>query len=321
MLITQLTKRFALKHPIISAPMAFAATGELASAVNNAGGFGLVGGGYGDINWIKQQFKVDDSVRLGCGFITWALDKNPELLEQTLELEPSAICLSFGDPQQHAKIIKDNNTTLICQIQTAADAEHAIHCGADIIVAQGSEAGGHGEKRSTMTLVPEVADLISGLSPETLLCAAGGIADGRGLAAALMLGADGVMLGSRLWASNEANVHNSMHQAALEASGDDTIRTNVMDIARLLDWPERYNARVLKNPFTDKWHNNIETLKANAESESTKWRKAWEEGDTSIANTFVGESTGLIDDIEPVKSIIEDMVFEAEHLLSQKRNI
>jgi nitronate monooxygenase len=110
------------------------------------------------------------------------------------------------------------------------------------LVAQGTEAGGHGETRATMTLVPEVADLIASRAPNVLLCAAGGIGDGRGLAAALMLGADGVLIGSRLWASDEAIVHDSMHNYAINATGDETIRSSVMDIARNLNWPERYTA-------------------------------------------------------------------------------
>jgi nitronate monooxygenase len=319
MLITSLSKHLELKYPIISAPMATAAKGELAYAVSEAGGLGLIGGGYGDIDWIRQQFDNTRHSPVGCGLITWALDANPKVLEQTLELNPKALWLSFGDPKPYAKTIKDHGTTLICQVQTTKDAQHAIQCGADIIVAQGSEAGGHCQTRSTMTLVPEVADLIATLSPETLLCAAGGIADGRGLAAALMLGADGIVMGSRLWASTEANVANTMQQAALKANGDDTIRTSVMDIARSLNWPERYSAHVLKNAFTAKWHNNIEGLIANAEAESAKWKAGWESGDVETANTFVGEATGLIDDIEPVKNILDSIVSEAEHLLSQKR--
>jgi nitronate monooxygenase len=317
MLVTQLSKRFELEHPIISAPMATAATGELAYAVSHAGGLGLIGGGYGDIEWIRRQFDTKQETEVGCGLITWALDEKPDALEQTLALKPKALWLSFGDPEPYAKMIKDSGTALICQVQTVKDAQHALYCGADIIVAQGSEAGGHCETRSTMTLVPEVADIIAKSSPETLLCAAGGIADGRGLAAALMLGADGVVMGSRLWASVEANVPNTMQQAALDATGDHTIRTRVMDIARELNWPERYSAHVLKNAFTEKWHNNIDGLLGQAKQESAKWKAGWETGDVEAANTSVGESTGLIDEIEPVKNIIQDIVLEAECLLNQ----
>ena len=159
-------------------------------------------------------------------------------------------------------------------MQTRRDAEHAIGCGADVIVAQGSGAGGHGERRSTFTLVPEVADLIAARSPDTLLCAAGGIADGRGLAAALMLGADGVVVGSRFWAAQEAEVSPRMHAAALAACGDDTIRSSVMDLARKLDWPQRYTARVLKNAFTERWHDREEELLAVADAAAAKYRQA-----------------------------------------------
>jgi len=100
--------------------------------------------------------------------------------------------------------------------------------------------------------VPEISDYIARHSPDTLLCAAGGIGDGRGLVAALMLGADGVLVGSRFWASQEALVHPNMLQAAIDANGDETIRSTIVDIVRGLDWPERYNARVLKNDFTEK---------------------------------------------------------------------
>ena len=107
---------------------------------------------------------------------------------------------------------------------------------------------------STSRVVLVLSAMIRSKSPDTLLCAAGGIGDGRGLAAALMLGADGVLVGSRLWASREANVNDAMHAAALAATGDDTIRSQVMDLARKLDWPSRFTARVLRNRFIERWH-------------------------------------------------------------------
>lgn len=226
-------------------------------------------------------------------------------------MRPKAIFLSFDDPQPFAARIKQAGIMLMCQIQTRRDAERALDCGADVIVAQGAEAGGHGEKRATFTLVPEVADLIAARSPHTLLCAAGGVGDGRGLAAALMLGADGVVVGSRLWASKEANVSARMHEAALAATGDETIRSQVMDLARKLDWPTRYTARVLKNRFIERWHGRDAELRLVADEEAAKYRNAWAEGDPDNSNTFVGEVVGLIQDIEPAGQIIERMVREA----------
>lgn len=311
-LATRLTQSLGIEHPIISAPMAFAAGGKLAAAVCSAGALGLIGGGYGDATWLEAELTNAGNAGVGCGFITWSLKKQPHLLDLVLARHPRAICLSFGAPQPFAARIKDSGAKLICQVQTRRDAEHAIDCGADIIVAQGAEAGGHGELRSTLTLVPEVADLIAAKSPETLLCAAGGIGDGRGLAAALMLGADGALIGSRLWASQEANVSPRMHAAALAATGDETIRSQVMDLARKLEWPSRYTARVLRNAYIERWHGREAELVAVADEEAAKYRKAWADGDPEGSNTFVGEVTGLIHEIEPVATIIARMVAEAE---------
>jgi len=312
---TRLTEAFDLRHPVIGAPMAFAAGGKLAATISEAGGLGLIGGGYGDVEWLSQQFEAAGNQPVGCGFITWSLHKQPALLDIVLAKHPKAILLSFDDPVLLAPRIKDQGVPLICQIQTRRDAERAIDCGADVIVAQGAEAGGHGEKRGTFSIVPEVADFIAKKAPDTLLCAAGGIADGRGLAAALMLGADGVLVGSRLWASQEANVSSRMHEAALRANGDDTIRSQVMDLARKLEWPKRYTARVLKNDFIGRWHGHESELMAVAEDEAVKYRKAWAEGDPEKSNTFVGEAVGLIDDIEPAGVILNRMTSEASLLL------
>jgi nitronate monooxygenase len=318
MLKTRLTERLGLRYPIISAPMAFAAGGRLAAAVSTAGGLGLIGGGYGDADWLTQEFRAAGNQPVGCGFITWSLHRQPSLLDLALSNNPKAILLSFGDPAPLAERIKQSGVTLICQVQTRRDAERALTCGADVIVAQGAEAGGHGDRRATLTLVPEIADLIAKERPETILCAAGGIGDGRGLAAALILGADGVLVGSRLWASEEANVSEGMHAAALKATGDDTIRSQTMDLARKLPWPERYSARVLRNQFIDRWHGHEAELAAVADEEAAKYRLAWAEGDPDRSNTFVGEVIGLIRSIEPVADIIERMSSEAEALLRSK---
>jgi nitronate monooxygenase len=307
-----------LRHPIVCAPMAFAAGGRLAAAVSAAGGLGLIGGGYGDAGWITQQFREAGNQPVGCGFITWSLAKQPALLDLALSNKPKAIILSFGNPEPFAKRIKDAGVTLICQVQTRHDAAHALASGADILVAQGAEAGGHGQSRGTLALVPEVASLIAKERPETILCAAGGIGDGRAVAAAFMLGADGVMVGSRLWASKEANVSEGMHAAALRSTGDDTIRSQTMDLARKLDWPRQYSARVLINDFIRRWHGREAELAAVADQEAAKYRAAWVDGDPEKSNTFVGEVVGLIDSIEPVADIIERMMREAEALLQSR---
>lgn len=315
MIHTRLCERFDLTHPILSAPMAMASGGALACAVTKAGGLGFIGGGYCDADWIMQAFDDAGGVRVGCGFITWKLAENLGLLTRVLQREPAALFLSFGDPAQFADEIASAGVPLVCQVQTLRDACHAADIGADMIVAQGAEAGGHGESRATMTLVPEVADWLAANAPDVLLLAAGGIADGRGLAASLMLGADGVLVGSRLWASRESLAHPNMINAVVEATGDDTIRSTVMDVARRLDWPARYTARVLQNAFTARWHGDLDGLLANADVQAARWEAAWDAGDVAVANTFVGEVAGLIRDRAPAGEIVENMVTEAEALL------
>lgn len=313
---TRLTRRLNLTHPIVQAPMDVIAGGQLAAAVSRAGGLGLMGGGYSDDEaWFDREFAAAGNQAVGCGFITWALRKKPEILDRIIARKPKAIFLSFDDPEPFATRIKAAGIPLFCQLQTRADAERAIACGADVIVAQGTEGGGHGGTRATLTLVPEIADLIAKRAPETLLCAAGGIADGRGLAAALMLGADGVVVGTRFWASSEALVHANLHTAALAAGGDDTVRQSVLDIVRERDWPARYTGRVLKNDFVGEWLGREVELKGAKAEQIERYSAASKTADTNVVATIVGEAVGLIDAIEPAAVILERMVSEAEALL------
>jgi nitronate monooxygenase len=319
MLRTRLTERLKLEHPVISAPMGFVSGGRLAAAVSAAGGLGLIGGGYGNESWLREQFAAAGNQHVGCGFITWSLQKQPHLLEIALDHAPGAMFLSFGDPEPFAGPIKRAGVPFICQIQTLADAKRAIDVGAEILVAQGAEAGGHGEKRATFTLVPEVADLIASRAPETLLCAAGGIADGRGLAASLALGADGVVVGTRFLASKEALVHPNLQAAAVSATGDDTLRTKVIDIVRGFDiWPTRYNIRVLQSGATDRWHGKEAELRAVAEAEMARYAEAVAKGDAGTVSAIVGESVGIIHDVAPAAVILRNMVDEAEDILQRK---
>ena len=152
---TRLTERLAIEHPILSAPMGLLAGGTLAAAITRAGGLGLIGGGYGDGEWLEREFFAAGNARVGCGFITWSLAKTPELLNKVLARSPAALMLSFGSPAPFAPAIKQAGVPLICQVQSMAHAREAVDVGADVIVAQGGEAGGHSGNRSTLTLVPE----------------------------------------------------------------------------------------------------------------------------------------------------------------------
>jgi len=310
-LSNRLTRSLDVKHPIVSAPMAFAGGGALAAAVSRAGGLGLIGGGYGDPAWIEEQFAAAGRERVGIGFITWSLRKSASLLTDALKHRPAAVMLSFGDPRPFVDEIRAAGAKLICQCQNMEHVEDALDVRADVVVAQGAEAGGHGALRGTLSFVPEAADFLARHAPDTLLLAAGGIADGRGLAAALVLGADGVLVGTRLWASKEALVKPGHHQAIVETDGDGTLRTRVADIARQIPWPRGFTARIRRNAFTDRWHGREEQLEQNVAIEGPRYRQAFAEGDPDNTAVWFGEAAGLIEAIEPAALIVERMVSEA----------
>ena len=310
-LSTRLTRSWNLRHPILSAPMAFAAGGKLAAAVSRGGGLGLIGGGYGDPAWLEEQFAAAQGIPVGVGFITWSLRKSPSLLTDALKHQPVAVMLSFGNPRPFVAEVRAAGARLICQCQNMEHVIDAVDVGADAVIAQGTEAGGHGALRGGFTFIPEAADYIRVNAPDTLLLAAGGIADGRGLAAALMLGADGVLMGTRLWASREALVHARHHEALIETDGDGTIRTRIADIARQIAWPTGFTARIRRNAFTNRWHGREDELERNVSVEGLRYRQAFADGDPENTGVWFGEAAGLIHSIEPAGTIVERTSAEA----------
>lgn len=320
--VTRLTRELKIRYPIVLAPMGYAAGGALAAAVSRVGGLGLIGGCFGDDYWLKQQFAAARGERVGVGFVTWSLRKSPGVLTQVLKYKPPAVMLSFGDPRPFVDEIRAAGAKLICQCQNLEYVMDAVDAGADIIVVQGSEAGGHGSGlRGTLTLVPEAADYLASHAPGTLLLAAGGIGDGRGLAAVLMLGADGALVGSRLKASREALVVDAHHQALLDATGDDTIRTTVGDIGRQITWPRGFDVRMGRNRFTDRWHGREAELEAAIAVEGPRYRQAFEAGDPDNAGVLFGEVAGLIHSIDPAEIIVQRMAAEAAARLEQSATL
>ena len=308
----RVTGSLGIEYPVLLAPMDLVASGKLASAVSQAGGLGLIGGGYGNAEWLEREFAAAGNARVGCGFITWSLANKPDLLDLALRHRPAAVMLSFGDPSPFAAKIKDTGAKLICQVQSLAQAKEVAAMGADILVAQGTEAGGHGATRSTLTLVPEIVDSL----PEVPVVASGGIADGRGLAAVMMLGAEGVLTGTRFYASHEAQGHPEAKHRIVAASGDDTVRSIVFDISRRNVWPSPYTGRVLRNPHAERWLGRELELMQHPE-EAQRYSEAREQGNFDIAAVIAGEAVGLIHDVLPAAEIVNRVVREAEALLSR----
>jgi nitronate monooxygenase len=310
---TPLAAMFGLQYPIVLAPMGSVSGGELAAAVSNAGALGLVGGGYGDPEWLRLELaKVQQRARRpwGVGFITWSIDA--ARIELALEHRPHAIMLSFGDPAPYARRIRSAGCRLVCQVQDLEGARMAQEAGADVIVAQGTEAGGHGAGRATLPLVPAVVDAVA----PTPVVAAGGIADGRGLAAALMLGAQGALIGTRFYASVEALGLDRAKQRIVGARAGDTVRTRVFDRVRGYDWPAVNSGRALRNSFLERWHRHEQDLAAALACETPAYWEAARKGDLDTAVVWAGEAVDLIHDIERAEALVVRIGAEAYRLLA-----
>ncbi len=314
---TRLTDAFGIKHPIVLAPMDPASGGALAAAVSAAGGLGMIGHGYGDPEILDREIVRAGNQRVGCGFITWSMAKNPEVLDVALSHKPAAMMLSFADPAPFAEKIRAAGVPLICQVHNLEHARRAIDVGAAVLVAQGTDAGGHGlTTRGTISLVPGVVDLVARERPEVLVLAAGGIADGRGIAAALMLGADGALLGTRFWATREALIHPAAKARVLAATGDETVRTSVYDIARHRDWPAAYTGRLMRNTFIETWHGREDELRSLKGEQREAVEAADRSGDYDVANVTVGEAIGLIRDLPPAGELVTRLAAETEARLA-----
>ncbi len=316
---TPLTLRLGIRHPILSAPMDVIAGAGLTAAVSAAGGFGILGGGYGERAWLERETAKLAGVAapFGIGFITWSLAKQPDLLDIALKARPRAIMLSFGDPKPFAPRIKSSGALLICQVQDEAMARQALDAGADILIAQGSEAGGHGASRTTIDIVPAIVDLAAGRVP---VAAAGGIGDGRGLAAMMMLGASGVLLGTRFYASQECDGAEEAKKRICAASSGNSVRGIIFDLSRNNVWPAPFNGRCLINDHARRWIGREVELLQNVHAVAAEYAAAKAAGNFDIAAVIAGEAVGLIHDIPPAAEIVDRIVTEADQILSGRRN-
>jgi nitronate monooxygenase len=319
---TSLTELLGIQHPILSAPMDLIAGARLAAAVSNAGGFGILGGGYGDKAWLERETaelkrRASGSSAFGVGFITWSLAKQPELLDIALDAKPRAIMLSFGDPKPFAARIKAAGARLICQVQTEDMARAALDAGADVLIAQGTEAGGHGASRTAIDIVPAIVDLAAGHVP---VVAAGGIGDGRGLAAMLMLGASGVLLGTRFYASQECEGAEEAKQRICAATSGSTVRGIVFDLSRNNVWPAPFTGRCLVNDHSRRWSGREVELLQNVTAVAADYAAAKAAGNFDVAAVIAGEAVGLIHDIPPAAEIVERIVSEADQIMFGRRN-
>lgn len=314
-LSTWLTQLLGVRHPIVLAPMGGSAGGALAAAVSRAGGLGLLGGAYGDRDWLHRELPIvvqGTDQPWGVGFLAWAIDAGA--VEQALEFNPAAVMLSFGDPGPFVDRIRRSDAILIVQVTDLDEAKRALDVGADVIVAQGTESGGHGARRgrSTLPFVPLVVDLAA---PVPVL-AAGGIADGRGVAAALALGAAGALIGTRFQATTEALVDPSARNAIIEGRGQDTERNSVLDIARGASWPtEKYTARTLSHPYLDRWRGREAELVGDSQAR-LDYQDDVARGAIPALPVWAGEGVDLINDLPSAADLVTTLAAQAEDALA-----
>jgi nitronate monooxygenase len=280
---TFLTRVWALRYPLIAARMANAARGRLARAVTAAGGLGMIGVGNRDTpTFIEAESAIargdETPARFGIGLAGWLLDRHPELLDAALDQKPFLLSISFGSVRRHAGRAKNRGANLAVQVNTRAAAIEAAGAGADLIVAQGTEAGGHTGFVGTLPLLQIVLD-----SVDKPVVAAGGIASARGVAAAIAAGAEGAWIGTALLLCPEADVTIDARRRLQSAAETDTILTPIFDRVNGLAWPAEYPGRTLKNRFTAEWHGREEELLARP-GEIRKFRAAAERRDYDVTS-------------------------------------
>ncbi|MBW3624687.1 MAG: nitronate monooxygenase [Armatimonadetes bacterium] len=317
MLHTRICDRLKVAHPILGAPMAGAAGGELAAAVSEAGGFGMIGGTTPDgpdaLCAMIRAAKARTDRPFGVGFISSAPGLDA-LVRVALDEGVAALAHSFADPTPWVQAAHDAGVKVFAQVQTVAQARIAAHAGVDLIAAQGTEAGGHTGYSGLLPFLPAVIDAAEGIP----VVAAGGIADGRGLAAALMLGAEGAWIGTRFVASAEALSAPWAKSRVVEAGTDDTVLTRVYDLATQAPFPPTVGDRVLRNDYTDEWHGRNDEVVRNREELAGRIGASIQAGDTRVAPVRAGNAAGLIHDIRPAGEILRSIVEEAERILRER---
>lgn len=312
MLTTALTRRFGLTAPVVGAPMAGVAGGALARAVSLGGGLGMIGvGSATSAAWVAEQCALPrtDGLPFGVGLMAWALADRPDLLDATIEASPDLVSVSFGDPAPFVRPLHDAGIPVAAQVNTPDDVRRADAADVDVVVAQGTEAGGHTGHRATLPLLQEVLALT-----DRPVLAAGGVATGAGLAAVLAAGAAGAWIGTPLLACPEATNSAAARARVLGAAGEDTVLTRAFDVAQRLPWPERWPGRALVNEFSRTWHGREDALALDDDA-SRRVVEARKVDDLEQGPLYAGESVGLITEERSAADVVRSLAADAETAL------
>jgi len=310
---TPICDLFGVEHPILNAPMGGGdAPGALAAAVSEGGGLGMIGGTTaGGVEWLRREIDVARR-RTTRPFGVGVISHRPEAMDLTraaLDEGVRVIAHSFGDPVGFVEPVHASGALIVCQVRSVDEARRIADAGADVITAQGTEAGGHTGTMATLPLVPAIVDAIA----PTPVLAAGGIGDGRGIAAALLLGAQGVWLGTAFLASPEAGIAGSYKERVLGAGAEDTVLTEVFDVAAGVPWPEGLAGRSIRNRFTDRWHGDENALRVWAADHREELRDAADDPDTSPL--YAGPAVQFVTRSESAREVVRRLAEQAAAVL------
>ncbi|AKK30683.1 nitronate monooxygenase family protein [Mycobacterium sp. EPa45] len=315
MLSTEWSRSVGIDVPIVNAPMGGVAGGALAAAVSRAGGLGMIGmGSAGTAERLAAELhhvaKLDRP--FGIGLVGWVAASRPELLTTALAAGPALLCVSFGQTWEWVSHAHDAGVMTATQVGDLAGAERAIAAGVDVVIARGSEGGGHGQPLvSTLPLLTEVLDGV-----DVPVLAGGGIGSGRGLAAVLAAGASAAWLGTAFCACTESLLSDKARDAMLAAADTDTVLTRVFDIAQGYPWPPQLPERVLRNSFSGRWHGDEDALRVDSGA-AAELAQAIASEDYTKAPINAGQAVGALTAVQPAADVIAALSSVAEELLSR----
>jgi nitronate monooxygenase len=324
LLSTRLTELLGIDHPVVSAPMARMSGGRLAGAVSAAGGLGTFGAALValriDPAYVREQvqrIRSHTDRPFGIGFVTHNLPASEETFAAALEEGPDVMLFSFGDPSPWLVRARRVGARTICQVRTVTEAVKAADAGADVLAVQGNEAGGHTGRANLLPLLVQTLDAVPGVP----VIAAGGITNGRSLAAVLAAGADGAWVGTLFTAVEEAEEMSAAHRRAVLASdGRDTVASNVYDVLNAkvfgdLPWPDDVVFRTRRNDFVDAWRGREAELGTRVGEFAADYANALKRDDPALRPLIFGEGAGAIAAIKPAGEVLDALCRQAEHHL------
>jgi len=314
MIRTQLCDLLDIKVPIVQAGMGAFTSAELVAAVTNAGALGSLGTFNRPTDDLRRQLARIADLTAGSFAVNHLITVlNEEAFAITLDARPRLISLALDHPHDYVKRAHDAGALVMHQVTTVRQAIEAAERGVDIIVAQGGESGGYSGSVATMTLVPQVVDAVRPIP----VLAAGGISDGRGLAAALMLGAQGVNIGTRFLATEEAPIPDGYKETITAAQSEDAIKADVWNDIMPLPGAAGYFTvpRLIRTSFLDEWQAKREEAVRERERLQTQVMEAAQEGRVHALAPFAGQTAGAIRDVRPAADVVREIAAEAEALL------